>query len=214
MLDPSGALWLSDEKLLVVADLHLEKGTAWAGRGVFLPPYDSRMTLGLLRAVIDTYAPEGLVFLGDSFHDCKGPDRLQGADRELLANLTMRQNTWWITGNHDPELAEGLSGISCDELCIDAVRLCHIPEPLNAGAFQISGHLHPVATVSGRGRTLRRRCFAADANRLILPAFGAYTGGLNIRDKAFKGLFDPKSFAAHVIGDRQIYPFPGIPFAR
>ena len=213
-LDHSGALFIEDAKLLAVSDMHLEKGTSWGRRSIFLPPYDTAVTLRLLANVINRYLPETLVFLGDSFHDVGGPNRLIEEDRHLLDTLTTRQETCWIAGNHDPELAAGLSGRSSDELAAGGFLFRHVPDITRSNSFEISGHLHPVASVSGRGRSVRRRCFAADHGRMILPAFGAYTGGLNIRDIAFKGLFDPATFAAHVIGDKQIYSFPGLPVAR
>jgi uncharacterized protein len=213
-LDQSGALYIEDAKLLVVSDMHLEKGTSWGRRGIFLPPYDSVVTLSLLANVMDRYRPETLVFLGDSFHDIGGPGRLQKADLATLNLLTSRQQTFWIAGNHDPDLADVLTGKSCDELALGKFLFRHVPQTLRGDAFEIAGHLHPVASVSGRGRAVRRRCFATDHGRMILPAFGAYTGGLNIRDVAFKGLFDQKTFTAHVIGDKQIYSFPGLPVAR
>jgi uncharacterized protein len=213
-LDHSGALFVEDAKLLVVSDMHLEKGTSWGRRRIFLPPYDTAVTLALLANVMDRYQPETLVFLGDSFHDVGGPHRLLEENRRLLDRLTIRQDTRWITGNHDPELADGLSGVSCEELAVGGFLFRHVPQIIRGDEFEVSGHLHPVASVSGRGRSVRRRCFATDHGRMILPAFGAYTGGLNIRDVAFKGLFDQKTFSAHVIGDKQIYSFPGLPVAR
>lgn len=213
-LDHSGALFIEDAKLLVVSDMHLEKGTSWGRRSIFLPPYDTAVTLRLLANVMDRYQPETLVFLGDSFHDIGGPHRLLEDDKRILDMLTVRQDTMWITGNHDPELAAGLSGTSCEELAVGEFLFRHVPQIARSNGFEISGHLHPVASVSGRGRSVRRRCFAADHGRMILPAFGAYTGGLNVRDIAFKGLFDQATFAAHVIGDKQIYSFPGLPVAR
>ena len=103
---------------------------------------------------------------------------------------------------------------SCDELAVGNFLFKHVPQVARGDSYEIAGHLHPVASVSGRGRAVRRRCFAADHVRMILPAFGAYTGGLNIRDVGFKGLFDQKTFTAHVIGDKQLYSFPGLPVAR
>jgi DNA ligase-associated metallophosphoesterase len=213
-LDHSGAVFFEAQKLLVVSDMHLEKGTSWGRRRIFLPPYDTAVTLALLADVMSRYKPETLVFLGDSFHDIGGPHRLLKEDRRLLDTLTDRQDTRWITGNHDPELAEGLCGTSCEELAVGGMLFRHVPRIARGHAFEVSGHLHPVASVSGRGRSVRRRCFATDHQRMILPAFGAYTGGLNIRDAAFKGLFDQATFAAHVIGEKQIYSFPGLPVAR
>lgn len=213
-LDPSGAAYLSETRTLLVADLHLEKGTSWGRRGIFLPPYDTAVTLQMLAGVVNKYCPEVLIFLGDSFHDTGGPARLQVGDRQVLEEVIQRQETFWIAGNHDPELADCLPGRSCQELAEGNAVFRHIPSADRKDLFEFSGHLHPVASISGRGRSVRRRCFALDAGRMILPAFGAYTGGLNIRDDAFKGLFDQKSFVAHIIGDKQIYSFPGLPVSR
>lgn len=208
VLDMSGALYLPDEKTLIVSDLHLEKATSWAGRGIFLPPYDSRQTLTALRSAMMQYRPETLVYLGDSFHDGGGHGRLDAGVLELLIGICGGQNTIWITGNHDPAIPETLPGQSCAELAIGSLRLVHIPGGTPDGKGEISGHLHPAASVVGRGRAVKRRCFVTDGQRMILPAFGSYTGGLNIRDRAFMGLFDRKAMFAHVIGERQIYSLP------
>ncbi len=208
VLDMTGALYLPDEKTLVVSDMHLEKGTSWASRGIFLPPYDSRQTLTALKSVIAHYQPETLVYLGDSFHDAGGHGRLDVDVLDVLTGICASQCTFWITGNHDPEIPDTLPGQSCSELAIGAFRLVHIPGRTLDETGEIAGHLHPVATVVGRGRAVKRRCFITDGQRMILPAFGSYTGGLNIRDDAFKGMFDSKSMVVHVIGDRQIYSLP------
>ncbi len=208
VLDMTGALYLPEEKTLVVSDMHLEKGTSWASRGIFLPPYDSRQTLTALQSVISQYQPETLVYLGDSFHDAGGHSRLDVGALDVLTGICANQNTFWITGNHDPEIPDTLPGKSCSELAIGNLRLVHIPDRASNTTSEIAGHLHPVATVVGRGRAIKRRCFITDGQRMILPAFGSYTGGLNIRDDAYKGLFDQKSQVIHVIGDRQIYSLP------
>jgi uncharacterized protein len=208
LLDLSGALWLPSEEVLIVSDLHMEKGTSWAGRGILLPPYDTHQTLLLLRSVVARYSPRTLVFLGDSFHDAGGPGRLSPSVHELLQSLCILQSTFWITGNHDPEIPQWLHGSACAELNLGGLRLTHIPGTSAEGTPEIAGHLHPVASVVGRGRAVRRRCFATDGSRLIMPAFGAYTGGLNVRDGAFKDLFDLKKLIFHVIGERQIFSFP------
>ncbi len=205
VLDMSGGLYLPDEKTFVVSDMHLEKGTSWARRGIFLPPYDSHKTLTALQVAVGQYRPQTLVFLGDSFHDAGGHGRL---DAHVLNNLTTictNQNTFWITGNHDPEIPDTLPGLACAELGIGNLRLVHIPGGPLQKSGEISGHLHPAASVLGRGRSVKRRCFITDGLRMILPAFGSYTGGLNINEAAFSGLIDRKTAVAHVIGERQIY---------
>lgn len=208
VLDMTGALYLPAEKTLVVSDMHLEKGTSWASRGIFLPPYDSRQTLTALQSVISQYQPETLVYLGDSFHDAGGHSRLDVDVLDVLTGICANQSTFWITGNHDPEIPDTLPGKSCSELAVGTLRFVHIPDRKSNDSPEIAGHLHPVATVVGRGRAIKRRCFITDGQRMILPAFGSYTGGLNIRDDAYTGMFDLKSTVIHVIGDRQIYSLP------
>lgn len=212
VLDRSGALYMPDDQVLIVSDMHLEKGTSWAKRGIFLPPYDTRQTLATLATVMTQYQPKILVFLGDSFHDAGGPARLDNEAQDVLLRVCTSQETFWITGNHDPEKSDLLAGNGCTELGLGAVRLVHIPSGAVGGSVggtgEISGHLHPAASVVGRGRAVKRRCFVTDGKRMILPAFGSYTGGLNIRDAAFEGLFDRKSTIVHIIGDQQIYSLP------
>ncbi len=205
VLDMSGALYLPDDQLLIVSDMHLEKGTSWARRGIFLPPYDTRQTLAALGSVILHYKPRMLVFLGDSFHDIGGAARLHGEALGDLVGLCAAQETFWITGNHDPEKSALLPGNSCAELGIGTIRLVHIPGGSLVDGGEIAGHLHPAALVVGRGRAVKRRCFVTDGQRMILPAFGSYTGGLNICDEAIKGLFEQKSMVVHAIGEKQIY---------
>ncbi len=200
-----GALWWADERLLCVADLHLEKGSSFARRGQLLPPYDTGETLARLATLIDRLRPKTVVALGDSFHDDDGAHRLSAADRASLGRLQSGRDWIWIAGNHDPHLPEGLAGGRLDELSVGPLTFRHEPaEGLADG--EIAGHLHPAARVIGRGRSVRRRCFAGDGYRLILPAFGAYAGGLDVRDPAFAGLFRRKSFRAFVLGDAGVYP--------
>jgi uncharacterized protein len=208
VLDMSGALYLPQDQMLVVSDMHLEKGTSWARRGIFLPPYDTKQTLAALALAVAHYRPRTLVYLGDSFHDAGGPARLDAQTLAVLTEICIRQDTFWITGNHDPQKADCLPGNACAELGIGAVRLVHIPGGALGGGGEIAGHLHPAASVVGRGRAVKRRCFVTDGQRMILPAFGSYTGGLNIRDDAFKGMFERNSMVVHVIGERQIYSMP------
>ncbi len=200
--DLSGALWLERERTLVVADLHLEKGSSRARRGFMLPPYDTRETLARLAAVVARFAPDRVIALGDSFHDVGGPARLGDEERAALAALQAERCWTWITGNHDRAIAECVGGEVVDWMEIEGVRLCHEP---GAGAGpELAGHLHPVGKVVLRGRGVRRRCFATDGTRCILPAFGAYEGGLNVCDPAFRPLF-PADFTAHMLGDGRIY---------
>jgi DNA ligase-associated metallophosphoesterase len=202
--DPTGALYWPDERLLVVADLHLEKGSSYAARGVLLPPYDTAATLARLGYSITRYAPRAVIALGDSFHDGGGPDRVLNGDRATLLQLQRGRDWIWIAGNHDPEPAAGVGGTSAAALAIGALIFRHEPQA-NAAAGEIAGHLHPVARVSGRGRTVSRRCFASDGNRMVMPAFGAYAGGLNVRHRAFADVFGTLSFTAHMLGEGRLY---------
>jgi DNA ligase-associated metallophosphoesterase len=205
--DGAGALYWPDQKLIVVADLHLEKGSAYAKRGILLPPYDTATTLARLARLIERYAPSLVVALGDSFHDGGGPARMAQASRAALSALQCRRDWLWIAGNHDPDPAESVGGRSAKVLALGPLTFRHEPSP-GPCAGEIAGHLHPTARVAQRGRAVSRRCFAADSRRLIMPAFGAYAGGLNVRDHAIWTLFDALSFTAHLLGERRLYAVP------
>lgn len=202
--DPSGALYWPEQSLLVVSDLHLEKGSSFARRGMLLPPYDTAATLARLTKLITHYAPRMVVALGDSFHDGGGPSRLAAEDRDSIAALQRGRDWVWITGNHDPEPADGIGGVFTHTLTIDALTFRHLP---TGACGEIAGHLHPVAKIAHRGRAVRRRCFAADETRLVMPAFGEFTGGLNIRDAAFADLFGTLAFSVHMLGPDRLYAF-------
>src|SRR5215218_3962881 len=179
--DLSGALIWQEQGLLVVSDLHLEKGSSFATRGVLLPPYDTVATLSRLAAVIARHDPHTVIALGDSFHDRDAHGRLSAPDRETLGAMQARRDWIWISGNHDPALPSDLGGVVADEVAIGSIMFRHEP----TGAIgEIAGHLHPKARVATRGRSMERRCFASDGARAVMPAFGAYAGGLNIRDAA------------------------------
>jgi DNA ligase-associated metallophosphoesterase len=200
--DLSGALFWEEERLLVVSDLHLEKGSSFASRGVLLPPYDTVATLGRLGMVIARYDPRAVIALGDSFHDRDAHGRLSAADRGAITVLQARRDWIWISGNHDPALPEGLGGVVAHEVAVGGIAFRH--EPTGA-VGEIAGHLHPKARVSTRGRSMERRCFACDGERAVMPAFGAYTGGLSIRDAAFSKIFQTPGFMAHVLGDNRLH---------
>jgi len=200
--DLSGALFWEEQGLLVVSDLHLEKGSSFATRGVLLPPYDTVATLGRLAAVIARHDPRRVIALGDSFHDRDAHQRLSGTDRDALAAMQARCDWIWISGNHDPVLPSDLGGVVAQEVAIGPLAFRH--EPTGA-AGEIAGHLHPKARVSTRGRSMERRCFASDGERAVMPAFGAFTGGLSIRDAAFARIFQTPGFVAHVLGDSRLH---------
>jgi DNA ligase-associated metallophosphoesterase len=200
--DISGALFWEDEGLLVVSDLHLEKGSSFAARGVLLPPYDTVATLSRLAAVIARHDPRMVIALGDSFHDRTAHDRLSPPDREAIAAMQARRDWIWISGNHDPALSADLGGVVASEVSMGPIAFRH--EPTGAPG-EIAGHLHPKARVSTRGRSMERRCFACDGERAVMPAFGAYAGGLSIRDAAFSKIFQAAAFMAHVLGDGRLH---------
>ena len=191
---------------MVVADLHFEKGSAIARRGVLLPPYDTPATINRLAVLIERYAPRLVIALGDSFHDGGGPDRMSDFSRTSLKALQRGRDWIWITGNHDPEPAENIGGRFAQVLAIGPLTFRHEPSAQPCDG-EIAGHLHPLARVTRRGRAVSRRCFASDGRRLIMPAFGAYAGGLNVRNRAIASLFGALSFTAHMLGERRIYAF-------
>ncbi len=202
--DPMGALYWPAHGLLAVADLHLEKGSSFAARGMLLPPYDTAATLTRLARLIAHYAPRIVVALGDNFHDGGGPARLGADDRESLRALQRGRDWIWLTGNHDPEPAANIGGVFQESFALGGLTFRHLPAGI---AGEIAGHLHPVARISHRGRAVSRRCFAADETRLVMPAFGAYTGGLNVRHAAFADVFGTLSFTAHMLGEDRLYAF-------
>jgi len=200
-VDLSGALVWDELRLLVVSDLHLEKGSSFASRGTLLPPFDTVATLRRLADVVAHYDPRSVIALGDSFHDPDAHTRLSGDDRAAIANLQVGRDWIWITGNHDPA-PRGIGGEVVDEITVGAVTFRH--EPTGARG-EIAGHLHPKARVATRARTMERRCFVSDGERAVMPAFGAYAGGLSVRDAAFTRLFPERAFIAHVLGDRRLH---------
>ncbi len=202
--DPLGALYLPDAGILVVSDLHLEKGAAYARRGMMLPPYDTLATLTVLAAVISRYDPKLVISLGDNFHDRVGSQHLPDAFRTLIVEMARGREWIWIDGNHDPDGTIDLPGTCSDELFYAGLTFRHEPrDGLQKG--EIAGHLHPAATVRRREKSVRRPCFATDGARLLMPAFGVMSGGLDLGHKAMKGLFDKASLIAHLLGRDRIY---------
>ncbi len=202
--DCDGVVFWPAEQALLVADLHLEKGSSFARRGQLLPPYDTMATLKRLAICIDKWQPKKVIALGDSFHDDAASERLSPQNLELLASLIKGREWVWISGNHDPSPPVGLGGDVFDSMALGRLILTHQPQT-DAAPGEIAGHLHPKARLVRRGRSVRRSCFAASASRMIMPSFGAYTGGLNVFDPAFEGLFEGRDFHALMRGDEQVY---------
>ena len=171
------ALFWPARAALIVADLHLEKASWFAGRGQMLPPYDSLATLQRLRVLIEETGARQIWCLGDNFHDDEGSARLEPAARALLAILTAAVDWNWITGNHDATLGGALGGAICENAELGGIILRHRADPAETRP-ELSGHFHPKHRAQSRGRTVSRACFVMGKTRLILPAFGAYTGGM------------------------------------
>jgi uncharacterized protein len=188
LAEPSGALWWEETGTLVVADLHLEKGSSFAMGGVMLPPYDTLATLERVAAAI---RPElrRVICLGDSFHDSRGPDRLAPADAARLRALTALCEWVWIAGNHDGDLAPSVGGrVVREALYAAPLVFRHIASPA-AAPGEVSGHYHPKSGVTLRGRRFSGPCFVHDSVRLVMPAFGAYAGGLDAASPEIGALF-------------------------
>lgn len=204
--DGCGALYWPEHAMLLVADLHLEKASHFARRGSFLPPYDTRETLARLGDAIERYRPARVVALGDSFHRARGALDIGSEDLATLAALQAGREWIWITGNHDPEIATRVGGVVMGSMAIGGIMLRHEPSRDRTRA-EIAGHLHPAAKLLRNGYALRRRCFVSNRARAVMPAFGAFTGGLNVLDVAFAPLFpgDEESTVL-MLGDEGIYP--------
>jgi DNA ligase-associated metallophosphoesterase len=196
-----GALFWPAQKAILVADLHLEKASWFARFGQFLPPYDSHATLSELTAVVERTGASRLYCLGDSFHDRFGCDRLPTNARELLEDLTQRLDWTWIVGNHDPGFADHCGGALADEIEVAGIVLRHEavrdePRP------EVSGHYHPKLRLQLKGRRVSRRCFVISRTKMILPAFGSLTGGLDAHHPEILGSVGNEAAALVPVSDR------------
>ncbi len=206
ILTHSGAAYHPRSRTLLVADLHFEKGSAFARRGAFLPPYDTRTTLRRLARLCSALDPAEVISLGDAFHDVEAEARMDRADAELLCALVSGRRWTWILGNHDPAPPARFAGIVETERQLGGLVLRHEPTEC-AASGEVAGHLHPCARVNAERMSIRRRCYVTDGERLVLPAFGAYAGGLNVLDAAFAPLFE--DFTVFLMGGQGVYPFHG-----
>jgi DNA ligase-associated metallophosphoesterase len=184
-----GALHWPAQSMLIVADLHFEKASSFARRGRLLPPYDSADTIGWLIDALALTGAQRVVCLGDSFHDRGGPGRLPPGPAAALTMLIHDLDWLWITGNHDDDTAGAMGGRVVADTRIGPLWLRHEAVP-GAGEPELSGHFHPKVAVMARGRRIVRRCFALSQTKLILPAYGAFTGGLDIADPALLAVLD------------------------
>lgn len=211
LLDASGAAFLPSHRVLLVADLHFEKGSSYARSGQLLPPHDSRATLAKLGRAVARHRPATIVALGDSFHDRDAGARLGVEERQMLGALAREAAFTWIAGNHDPQAPAWLGGDRAADVTLGGLTLRHEPRArLHPG--EVAGHLHPCARVVKWGRTVRRRCFVSDGLRLVLPSFGAYTGGLDVREAPISSLF-AGPFHAYMLGATRVYAMPQRPGA-
>ena len=203
--DPSGALWWPGRRLLAVADLHLEKGSSYAAQGRMLPPYDTAATLTRLAEVTERVNPDCVICLGDSFHDIAGPDRLPAQEADRLRDLAAAVRWVWIAGNHDPAPPSMLGGEAHFEMAFGPLIFRHAP--IGNAVGEVAGHLHPKLRVALRSRMLTGRCFVSDGRRVVLPAFGAYTGGLHAGAPAIRALMHGMT-TAHVLVRNRVLSVP------
>lgn len=215
LLGRSRAVYWPAERALLVADLHLEKASFFARHGQMLPPYDSRETLERVAAALRATGAVRVFCLGDNFHDDAGAQRLEPHAAGMLDALTRATDWVWITGNHDAGLTTVAGGTPVDELEVGGIALRHraVPAESGQGCAEISGHFHPRLRLTVRGRSIVRPCAVlargASADRLVLPAFGALTGGMNAADPAIVGAVQPaREVEALVAGEARISRFP------
>ena len=204
--DVTGALIWPARRLAVVADLHFEKATAFSKCRSATPPYDTAATLDKLEDVILRHGVERVICLGDSFHDGEAAARVDSVQAARLQALTARIEWTWIAGNHDPSPPDDWGGRVLEEVTEGALTFRHEAAP-DARGGEVSGHFHPKAAVTLRGKRISAPCFVTDGRRLILPAFGAFTGGLNVLDPAISRLFR-RGFQATLLGRNGLFAFP------
>jgi DNA ligase-associated metallophosphoesterase len=206
MLDPSGAAFWPAKRVLIVADLHFEKPSAFATPGTLLAPYDIKATIERLNRLVRLYRPSKVVVLGDSLHNKETIARLGRDDKARIEAMAREAQFIWVADNHAP-VPQGMPG-QCVALYREGpFTFRHEASPrLGSREIEISGHYHPKASIEARAKRVSRPCFVTDASRLVLPAFGAYTGGLDVRDPAIARLF-PRGFRVFLLGQDQLFSF-------
>jgi uncharacterized protein len=204
LLDPDGAVIWPAAGLLAVADLHLEKGSAAALNGSLVPPWDTAATLDRLARLVAKWQPAIVVALGDSFHDSAGFGRMDRREAARLQAMALQARFVWVLGNHDPEPAPGLAGTVTPCWSLGGLEFCHQARPGHGP--ELVGHHHPKASIATRAGTVTRPCFVADGNRLMLPALGAFTGGLDVASPTIARLF-PRGGHAYLLGRGRLFCF-------
>jgi len=200
---PEAALFWPARSALLVADLHFEKASWFSRFCQFLPPHDSQATLEMIEMLVDRTGAQAVWSLGDSFHDADGAARLSPQVRDRLSALTARLDWLWITGNHDAGMAEAPGGRRMAEAEVDGIWLRHEADPVDPRP-EISGHFHPKFRLSLRGRHVSRRCFVGSPSKLILPALGALTGGLDAGHREIRRAVGPGAMALVPVADRML----------
>lgn len=201
------ALFWPKHRALIVADLHFEKGSAYAALGQHLPPYDSADTLDRLDALAALTDAQQIFCLGDSFHDVRAAERMDAGVSQVLRRLAETRRVMWIAGNHDGLSGGAWGGNVIDEMLIDGILLRHESLP-HEHRPEISGHYHPKLRLHARGRLLSRPCFVGGQQRLVLPAFGSLTGGLDVRGSEIAGIFRGQDYAAYLVAAGEWRRFP------
>ena len=206
LLDPLGGAFLPEAGALIVADLHFEKGSACARRGQLVPPWDTGATLDRLGLLIRRYRPRVVVALGDSFHDSHGAGRMASHDAARLRTMTEAAAFVWVLGNHDPVPPAGLAGVAVEQWVHEDLVFRHQATPRVARGGELCGHHHPKASIETRAGRVTRPCFVLDQHRLMLPALGAYTGGLDVCNPSIARLF-PRGGRAFLLGQGRLFSF-------
>ncbi len=205
LLDANGVLIWPRYEIIIFSDLHLEKGSFLSQFANPLPRFDSKETIKRMSILLKRYDCSHVVCLGDSLHDGNALSRMQKDDLHELNNLVTSVNKWtWVLGNHDPEIPEAILGERASKLHIDNLLLVHEPEDVSAIA-QVIGHYHPKSSYKLANRKVTGKSFVCADNILLMPAFGKYTGGLDIKDTAFTDLFDLKKADVHLTYNGKIY---------
>jgi DNA ligase-associated metallophosphoesterase len=206
VLDCSGAAFVPEAELLILSDLHFEKGSHFARKGQFLPPYDTRQTLDAVERLMRLCRPRTVLSLGDAFHDKDAEARMDENDAQRLERLCSAASWLWILGNHDPLPPKRFRGQAEEAAECAGLLFCH--EPGEREGWNVAGHLHPCAVAAKNGRGVRLPAFVLDGERMIMPAFGAFTGGLNVLDRAFTGLLDSRGLQVHLCSKTRVYQVP------
>ena len=203
-ISKEGILFWHKKKIAIISDLHLEKGSSFALNGQFLPTYDSEETLSKIFSVIKNFDINKIILLGDTFHDHKSFNRMSEKARFLFESLIKKYDVKFIIGNHEKNIK--IKNINFyNEYIIDGIYFIH--EALKSDKYQITGHFHPVATMKISNRKITEKCLIHSSNKIILPSFGEYTGGLNIKNEIFKEHLSCRH-KIYLLTKNSVYTFP------